>query len=90
MSCVERNTGILRYAQNDNTFSLGDYFLSEAGEAAAGAAGALGVAAEFASLLEEAEDSMDDPDDLPESFLVPESLLVLLSVSPEDFGFAWL
>jgi hypothetical protein len=56
------------------------YFLSEL--EAAGAAGALGVAAEFASLLEEAEDSMDDPDDLAES------LLILLSVSLEDFGFA--
>jgi hypothetical protein len=57
---------------------------------AAGAVGALGAVAGLASLLEEVEGSVAAPDDFPDSLLVPESLLDLLSLSPDEDGFVWL
>jgi hypothetical protein len=41
-------------------------------------------------LLEEVEGSVAAPDDFPDSLLVPESLLDLLSLSPDEDGFVWL
>jgi hypothetical protein len=76
----------MRWAAPNNS-----YFLSELDEAGAGGAAfalVAAAAAGFASLLEEAGASTEDTDDVPESFFVPDSLL--LSFSLGGFGLAWL
>jgi len=61
----------------------------EGAEVAGAVLGALGVAAGALSLLDELDASVDEVDDELESLFVSESLLPLLSPSPEDaFGLA--